>query len=252
MDSGSARSVPWKRSNYGMLKFDSHVSSLTTVQDSSAIHVIPRVRVVQRYQSTVNNEGTLGSMQVFLLKVSNPTLGSVRLRFSKSAFGGEKEYWNDSAGESSTNGTATLFAGLLVDTLEQRFIQAKLKPSLMNDLETTGTVELLSAEDSIIELRGKTLRTPELVMNWDPELVLKRVDTSAGSAPFIRLVTQSAADAWFELVVLEPHADVSLASAVPLALEVDLGHGSWESSLIPANDVAKDMVVFDLVLVWKE
>jgi hypothetical protein len=191
-------------------------------------------------------------MQVFLLKVSNPTLGSVRLRFSKSAYGGEKEYWNDTAGQSSTNGSTTLFAGLLVDTLEQRFVQAELKPALMNGLETTETVELLSAEDSIIELRGKTLRTPELVMNWDPELVLKRVDTAEGSVPFIRLVAQSAADAWFEVVVLEAQADVSMASAVPLALEVDLGHGSWESSLIPTKDVAKDMVVFDLVLVWQE
>jgi hypothetical protein len=200
----------------------------------------------------VSNEGTLGSMQVFLLKVSNPTLGSVRLRFSKSAYGGEKEYWNDTAGQSSTNGSTTLFAGLLVDTLEQRFVQAELKPALMNGLETTETVELLSAEDSIIELRGKTLRTPELVMNWDPELVLKRVDAAEGSVPFIRLVAQSAADAWFEVVVLEAQADVSMASAVPLALEVDLGHGSWESSLIPTKDVAKDMVVFDLVLVWQE
>jgi hypothetical protein len=201
----------------------------------------------------VNKEGTtLGSMQVFLLKVSNPTLGSVRLRFSKSAYGGEKEYWNDSAGQSTTNGSTTLFAGLLVDTLEQQFVQAELKPALMNGLETTETVELSSAEDSIIELRGKTLRTPELVTNWDPELVLKRVDTAEGFVPFIRPVAQSAADAWFELVVLEAHADASMASAVPLALEVDLGHGSWESSLIPTIDVAKDIVVFDLFLVWKE
>jgi hypothetical protein len=191
-------------------------------------------------------------MQVFLLKVSNPTLGSVRLRFSKSAYGGEKEYWNDTAGQSSTNGSTTLFAGLLADTLVQRFVQAELKPALMDGLQTTETVELLSAEDSIIELRGKTLRTPELVMNWDPELVLKLVDTAEGSVPFIRLVAQSAADAWFELVVLEAQTDMSMASAVPLALEVDLGHGSWESSLIPTKDVAKDMVVFDLVLVWQE
>lgn len=222
------------------------------MQDSSAIHVIPRVRVVRHYHTRVEEEGySACSKLAFLLKVSNPTLGTVRLRFTESAYEGEFDYWNDGV---KNAGATTSYTGLLVDTLTHTVVRAKLKPALASTLGTTETVELLSGEDSIIELGGKARETPEQVLNWHSDAVVENLDSDSGSvaSTSLRLLAQSASDAWFELSVREDDMPSSPAvSAIPLALEVDLGNGSWESCLIPvAEGVNNDKVAFDLVLAW--
>ena len=61
--------------------------------------------------------------------------------------------------------------------------------------------------------------------------------------------------AWFELVVVAVAApDEPVSSAIPMSLQIEVGNGSWESSLIPpqVNDdeaSAPDMVKFNLVIV---
>jgi hypothetical protein len=103
-------------------------------------------------------------------------------------------------------------------------------------------VDLLSAEDSIIEMGGKARETPKSVINWDAA-------NASTSETTMSLVAQSASDAWFELVVA-PGFD---ASALALQLQVAVGEGLWESSLIqPKEDSEEsDWVGFDLVLTWE-
>ncbi|MGK3760348.1 MAG: hypothetical protein ACI8RD_012665, partial [Bacillariaceae sp.] len=62
--------------------------------------------------------------------------------------------------------------------------------------------------------------------------------------------------AWFELVVVEPSTNPGVHCAVPFAMDIQVGDGSWESSLIQSQatseseEESKDFVSFDLVLVW--
>lgn len=197
-------------------------------QDSSAIHVIPRVSVVRQHHSDDDRHA-------FLLKVANPTLGTVRLRLAESSYRGESDCWGED------DGTTSCFSGLLVDTLTQKFVDtAQLQPTKAS-LGTSETVELLSAEDSIIELGGKARGTPEPVDHWEHPVL-----ETAG----LRLVAKSASDAWFELVVVN-NDTTAVTQMIPLALQVDLGDGSWESSLVPvAEGKDGDNVTFDLVLAW--
>lgn len=138
--------------------------------------------------------------------------------------------------------------GLLVDTLHQTHADVELNTDVLKDFVETETVELLSAEDSIIELGGRARQTPPEVSNWN--LATVQVGDAA-----MRLVAKSASDAWFELIMPElPLTDDAPTPAVPVQLRVELGDGSWESSLIarkPTEDGKPDMVVFDLVIAWR-
>lgn len=222
-------------------------------QDSSAIHVIPRVRVVQSHAFCFRAQDSAPEWTrvVFLLKVSNPTLGNVRLRFSESSYSGEVDYWNN--GEKSSD--SPFFSRLLVDSLSRTIVHAAFRPNLVDSMARSETVDLLSAEDSIIELGGKALRTPAQVLNWSPDNSVDAKDAvgyAPKDAPSMRLIATNAADAWFELSIRDTSSySVLTTCTVPLALEVDLGNGSWESSLIPVTEnVASDKAVFDIVLAW--
>ena len=90
------------------------------------------------------------NQRVFLLKVSNPTLGTVRLRLVKSNYLGEIDHWDEFSTSHELKSTATM-AGVLVDTLQQTLLDVALISGL-DVVSSTDTMELLSAEDSIIEL----------------------------------------------------------------------------------------------------
>lgn len=150
-----------------------------------------------------------------------------------------------------------------MDTLTQKYVDVELHPKLTQQT-TTETVELLSAEDSIIELGGRARSKPEPVIQWK-----KNIQSSSASSSLppqndggLRLVAKSASDAWFEVVVVkqqqqqqeeEAAATSERATAIPLAMQVDLGNGSWESSLVPVaegKEEQQDSVTFDLLLAW--
>lgn len=170
----------------------------------------------------------------FLLKVTNPTLGPVRLRFAASAYEGELGWDTNDPPETNIN-------HLLVDELTQTLLDINLDTNVLRDLATTETVELLSSEDSFIEFGGKARETPPEIREWTaPEDV---VDKSA-----IRLVASSSSTAWFELLTFGLESTDGQYPAIPIALEVEVGNGSWESSLIPQQQNENDFVSFDLVI----
>lgn len=171
-----------------------------------------------------------------LLKVGNPTVGNVRLRLGPSSYHGEPD-WDEPE-------TATRFLpDVFVDTLMQTKMSVNLLPDILKDLAPTVTVDISSAEETMIELGGRAHRTPETVARWTPSPSL--------SASSISLLTQELCHAWFELCIA---ADVEFergaAPAVAFSLQIDVGSGSWESSLVqPVSKDGSDFVVFDLVLV---
>jgi hypothetical protein len=63
-------------------------------------------------------------------------------------------------------------------------------------------------------------------------------------------VAQGISTAWFALTATGTHLE---NVAAPLALEIELGSGSWETSLIPPNLDLKadevDKVILDLLIV---
>lgn len=192
-------------------------------KDSSADHVMPRVRVMRV-------EPVEGG-RALLLKVTNPTLGSVRLCLTSSDYQGESD-WDDP--EKKT----VVLEELLVDTLTQTKVNAVVNTTSLKDLEPTPMVELLSAEDSIIELGGKAHKTPDEVVNWKP--------SPPSGESTVKVVVVSASTVWFELSLVGEQAHSP--SAYPMGLEIEIGNGSWETSLIQPEGEA-DRVKWDLVIV---
>ena len=203
--------------------------------------MLPRVRVSIHASDETRH--------AFLLKVANPTLGAIRLRFASSKYTGESE-WDDKTK------TTPLLENLLVDPLTQQYVDAKLTPSVTKNLEATAVCELEPAEDSFLEL-GKSSNDELLdaVAKWDAGDVLFDSKVGPEQPASLRLIGQKNSFAWFELVLLETKMEKGLNCAVPLALQIEVGDGSWESSLVQAEPVAggegKDVVTFDLVVIWE-
>jgi hypothetical protein len=182
---------------------------------------------------------TTPERSAFLLKVTNPTLGPVRLRFGSSTYDGETN-WEDADGP-----RVTFLKDLVVDELMQESLQVDLQTTILRDLATTETVELLSAEDSFIEFGGKAREVPGGVRNW------KAPEGGIVAASQMRLVASSSSTAWFELVTAGLEVVEGSRPGLPFGIEVEVGNGSWESSLIPQKNAENDFVSFDLVIAWK-
>jgi hypothetical protein len=196
--------------------------------------VIPRVRVID-FDVTPEHSA-------FLLKVTNPTLGPVQLRFASSTYKGEYSWDTSSADRES------FMPHLLVDELKQTHLDVDLQTEVLHDLASTEIVELLSSEDSFIEFGGKSRETPPEVRGW-------KAPSGKFDSPRMRLVACSSSTAWFELltsgIIISNSDSSSLQPGIPISLEVKVGGGSWESSLIPQQEGDKDdFVAFDLVITW--
>jgi len=191
---------------------------------------MPRVRVM--------NVDVSSERSIFLLKVTNPTLGPIRLRFAASNYEGEPS-WDSKKPNASLK-------QVLVDELKQTFMDVDLNTNTLRDLATTETVELLSSEDSFIEFGGKARELPEEIREWKVPITTTVENSS------MRLVAVSTSTAWFELVTCGfPNSDTGTSRpGICIALEVEVGNGSWESSLIPQQKDEHDFVVVDLVITW--
>jgi hypothetical protein len=213
------------------------------------VHVIPRVKVVKHAALAETDK------QAFLLKVTNPTLGTIRLRFSPSTYQGEQLTETTAADENTT----PFLSDLLVDTFTDEHSHVEINCNAFASLEPTQEVELLSAEDSFIEFGGKSKEVPYEVLKWDPNQVEAAAAAASNGNAVMRLVAQGASTAWFELVapiIPTPSSstnDTITSPAVALALQIEVGNGSWQSSLVqpkPQEGDAKDWVTFDLLITW--
>jgi hypothetical protein len=151
--------------------------------------------------------------------------------------------------------TTRLLQKILVDPLSQLSVDAHLDTELSKAVQPTDTCELEPAEDSFLELGKTNDDIPEPVAKWDASNVLLDPKLSTEIPARVHLVGQKKSVAWFELVLQAPslteHQHV--CRAIPLALQIQVGDGSWESSLIQSHTLeggSKDFVSFDLVIMW--
>lgn len=175
-------------------------------------------------------------------------MGKVRLRLAPSNYIGER-IWD------SKTQTTTYLENVIVDPLKRLSVDARLDTEVMKSIDSTELCELEPAEDSFLELGNKASdNVPDKVSNWEAGDVLFDSKVSKETPATLRQLGQKQSVAWFELVVLESSTDLSAHSAVPITMELQVGDGSWESSLVQPRDIdsqdTKDFVSFDLVIIW--
>jgi hypothetical protein len=125
-------------------------------------------------------------------------------------------------------------------------------------LKPTDLCDLEPAEDSFLELGKSYEEIPQAVSNWNPANVLAGKQVAAsGPASSLSLIASKSSMAWFELVIMEEPTNDGVYCAVPLAMEIEVGNGSWESSLVQpdykgeSGEATNDVVTFNLILVWE-
>jgi hypothetical protein len=170
------------------------------------------------------------------------------MRLAASLYAGEPG-WDE------TESVSGQLQNVLVDPFTDQHINAQIMPQAVRSLGPTEICELEPAEDSFLELGKVADEVPEAVAKWDAGDVLYDSKVSPdGPGASLRLITSKNSMAWFELVVLEGSVAKGMDSAVPLSMEIEVGNGSWDSSLINPEQKEqdeKDMVSFDLVIAWE-
>jgi hypothetical protein len=173
------------------------------------------------------------------------------MRLTSSDYSGEP-VWDE------PSETTARLQNILVDTFIDKHMNADLMPELVQNLTPTELCELEPAEDSFLELGQSSNYIPETVSKWDARDVLFNSQVSnEGAKSSLKLLASKNSAAWFELVLENAASPTATgaASAVPLEMKIEVGNGSWESSLVQPelnqDDAgAKDMVSFSLVIVW--
>ena len=218
-------------------------------KDSSAVHAVPRVRICRQ------GEDLTCQKYAALLKVKNPTLNTIRLRLSGPS----------SLDVDTEEANYTPFPlvdprelqNLLVDPFSETFVQGRLcSPDATSSVTPTDFFVLDPADDPFLDIGKGHEGDPSEVRDWDAMAILGALDI--GKASQLRIVSTKGDTAWVELVVCnadtvdEVSSDTVNANAclaVPLALQIEVGNGSWEASLIKRRDMPaeeKDLVTLYL------
>jgi len=213
-------------------------------KDSSAIHVVPRVQVVKH--------GYQDGKYALLLMVKNPTLGTIRLRLNgiqNNSFLDPSELKN-----------------VIIDPMKRTRVNAEIC-SAASSLEPTEVMELDPVEDAFLELGKGQSRDPPEVEGWDPSSVLGSDRGNVGSTTSFssaKVVATQNDKAWVDVVfagnnaaVEEEESSIRMGGgkylAAPIALQIEVGDGSWDSSLIkplPVTEGERDFVTLNLVILW--
>ena len=208
-------------------------------KDSSAIHVLPRVQLC-RY----GTDPTTGKVAA-LLKVKNPTLNMIRLRFSGP----------NSSEEGESIGTRELENILIDPFTETKIAKADLCSSL-SSIAPSDWIELDSAEDLLLDIGKRQENDPPVVISWDFAHLLDAVDSD--SLPKLTIVASRGDTSWVEMILPNPVVMGSDGEkppgnyfVVPLSMQIEVGNGSWEASLIKRRDIPEqeqDLVRLDFVV----
>ena len=195
----------------------------------------------------VSKHASDGTRHAFLLKVSNPTLGNIRFRLASSDYGGEPVWEGDSTERNPK------LENICVEPLMEKIVSASLAPEIGNSIKASTVCELEPGEDSFLDLGRSIYDEPPEVYKWKAEEVLEDSKVSTENPSSVRVIASRKSSAWLELIVMETPVGAGFSSALPVAIQIEVGGGSWDSSLIQPEKQdgdKKDMVNFDLVLVW--
>jgi hypothetical protein len=152
---------------------------------------------------------------------------------------------------------------LLVETVSNKHANVLLlRPASSSDSVKSEMVDVESAEDTLVDI-GKVREIPEPVLQWDAEKAiaseppsLDALNDNQAVISSVKLLANNAGSAWFQLIcgtkLSGDKKPKNLFRAIPLSLQIEVGNGSWESSLIQAKTDSgeKDLVSFDVVLNW--
>ena len=203
-------------------------------KDSSAIHSVPKVQICSYGKDN-------DIMYAILLKIKNPTLGIIRLRLISKA-----------SGEDSSSGDATENANLILDATSMETTKAKIiSPIAAQEMENF--VQLDPVEDAFLELGKGHSHDPIEVINWDAQQILRDAQVKSG----LKIVAKKEDSIWVQYLI-EDQSQAANATqnylSTPLIMEIELGNGSWESSLIKTKGDLEgnvDTVKFSILPVWK-
>jgi len=209
-------------------------------KDSSAIHTIPRVSI-----HTYGFDQTSGRYAL-LLKVKNPTISMVRLRLKTMITQPAKAFQQ--------------FSNLLLDSISMKTVNATMiPPTEKKGNNQMKYIELEPYEDIFLGFgKGGLSQFPSAVDEWDASKCISSylIDKEESSQSLCMLVAQDKDSAWIQYIVSQQQQqnvkDQNIFMATPLILDVDIGEGSWESSLIQSEaDGEMDHVDLHLLPVWK-
>lgn len=187
------------------------------------------------------------------MKVRNPTLNIIRLRLSDSSFfGGDRK---DEIDTLSPTISPRELENILLDPFEETFVQAHLcPPGTTSSLLPTEWLVLDHAEDPFLDIGKGREEDPPAVTKWDASSALGAF--SGSNKSMMRIVATQRDKAWIELMLCIDPSDggkddtTNNYLAVPMAMQIEVGNGSWEASLIKCRDLPEeeiDAVTLDLL-----
>ncbi|KAK1734603.1 hypothetical protein QTG54_014476 [Skeletonema marinoi] len=177
----------------------------------------------------------------------NPTLNMIRLRFS-----------GPNSSEEGETIDAKELENILVDPFMETIIaKADLcsSDSLLS-IAPCDWIELDSAEDLLLDIGKRQQDDPQVVKSWDFAPLLDALDSN--SLPKLTVVASRGDTSWVEVIIPNSAAinsdgekPPSNCFAVPLSMQIEVGNGSWEASLIKRREVPdgeQDLVQLDIVV----
>jgi hypothetical protein len=155
-------------------------------------------------------------------------------------------------GEPSWDGDepANILENVLLDSISRKRANLALQNQWTESLQTTETIELDCLEDTSLEMAKASPDEPTTVLEWRESAHVTNRN------PQLKVVAQQSDTAWIELVVSGEFAKSdccnNVTAAIPLALQIEVGNGSWEYSLIKTNNIEgydwQDFVTLDLLV----
>ena len=202
-------------------------------KDSSAVTSVPRIQICSHGKDSTSQKYAV------LLKVRNPTLSMIRLRFSSAAL--------------SENIDDCELQNIPIDPFTQTFANARLcSPSTNDSCIYTEWAVLENAEDLFLDMGQVQNEEPSEVREWSATSALDSLD--GRPTPCLRIVAKKKDTAWIEMITADSSSDQSSEIkshlAFPMEMEIEIGNGSWEASLIKKRDVSEgevDLVTFNIV-----
>lgn len=209
-------------------------------KDSSAVHVVPRVQLCRHGSDPTKQK------YAALLKVKNPTLNMIRLRLSGWSVASE-----DDEGMSSPPIDCRELQNVLLEPFAESFVHGHLcTPKVVASLTPTDFFVLDPADDPFLDIGKGQEEDPFGVRSWD---AMSTIAFGDGGASHLRVAATRGDTALIELVLCLTPADERASSGylgVPITMQIEVGNGSWEASLIKRRDLPeaeKDLVALHLV-----
>ena len=147
---------------------------------------------------------------------------------------------------------------ILIDPfMETMIARAELCSSnSLSSITPSDWIELDSAEDLLLDIGKRQEEDPQAVRSWDFVPLLDALDSD--SLPKLKIVASRGDTSWIEMILPQSvvrGSDIEKATsnfvAVPLSMQIEVGNGSWDASLIKRRDIPqqeKDLVQIGFVV----